>query len=154
MYKITEEQRQQCLSWLHAQVGDDYVFGIENDANAEPSQHDCSELVQIAFGRFLGIAAFPDGARYQHAHCLEHGEQVFYPLSTPAPLDLIFLWDRKYKIIDHVGIIAFTASPTSRLYLIEARGRPYSKVIAFPLERFYRDFGKRVAGIYRITKTA
>jgi hypothetical protein len=150
MYKITEEQRQQCLSWLHAQVGDDYVFGVENDSVAEPSQHDCSELVQIAFSRFLGLPKFPDGARYQYSECTLRGRIVPFPLAKVEPLDLVFLWDRGLKTIDHVGVVAFTEPETGEVYIIEARGLPYRKVIAYPLNRFLVDFGNRVAGVYRI----
>lgn len=56
-----------------AQRGDRYVFGTEaSPLDPNPTQFDCSELVEWACARAGVTPRMPDGAYYQWRHCLDH----------------------------------------------------------------------------------
>jgi hypothetical protein len=112
---------------------------------------DCSELVQYAFKLYMNII-IPDGSFNQYEFCKNNGQEIYYPLSKPQPLDLIFLWDRDLRTISHVGIIFGEMLPVGGVMLIEARGKPFSSVMFTPLDKMMVEFDKRFAGIFRIVE--
>ena len=79
------------LSIAAAQSGDSYVYGA-----AGPDSFDCSGFTQYVFGK-VGIS-LPHSAAAQHA--------VATPVSTPAPGDLVFVYNGGGGSIGHVAIYA------------------------------------------------
>jgi cell wall-associated NlpC family hydrolase len=87
------------------QLGKDYVFGVEDDGNSNPTQFDCSELVQWLYAE-IGITV-PDGSMNQ----FEESD----PVDEPKLGDVGFF--RKPGMpTHHVGIIY------DDMNVIEARG--------------------------------
>ena len=113
---LSESQRVELKKFLENQIGKPYVFGIENDGVQAPGAWDCSELVQGALAH-IGIR-FTDGARYQLHACKK------LPEGTKEELgDLGFLVDPVGTPARHVVMVF------DDLTVIEARGRPFSRVI-------------------------
>lgn len=152
MKQISAAQLKDGLAYLLNQWGKDYELGVENDKTDNPIRWDCSELAQSGYN-LKWSTPLPDGARYQYDWCKDNGKQIYYPLSEVLPGDLIFLWEKDGKTIGHVCIVYGKMEPHGGPLLIEARGRPWGKVILTPLDIFVNQFKDRVAGIYRVFET-
>ena len=151
MIKVKLNDAKKTLGFLEEQWAKQYVYGVENDSLApgRVKSWDCSELVQYAFKLFMNLI-IPDGSFNQYEFCKKFGTEIYYPLSKPQPLDLIFLWDGDLRQISHVGIVFGEMLPVGGVMLIEARGKPFSSVMFTPLDKMIVEFDKRFAGIYRI----
>lgn len=142
-----------CLASLLEQLYENYIFGQEQGNIDDPNAKswDCSELVERAFNDKL-LIKMPDGARYQRVFCAQNGEPINYPVQKAKPLDLVFLYNRDEQVVGHVAVVIGDLVPVGGPLLIEARGKPYNRVILMPLDKFLKDFEGRVAGIYRIVE--
>jgi len=112
---------------LKALLGTLYLRGAEwTDFSIAPTHLDCSELVEVVF-RKLGLM-MPDGAANQYAFLKS------YEVSSPHPGDVGFFIEsengdpgRPLGTVYHSGVVYDDHT------VIEARGKPYNKVITRPL---------------------
>lgn len=88
-----------------AQLGKDYKFGIEDDGNSNPTQFDCSELVQWLYEE-IGVTV-PDGSQNQ----FDESD----PVDDPKLGDVGF-FRKEGEPTHHVGLIYDDTN------VIEARG--------------------------------
>ena len=114
---LNESQKIGLKKFLQEQIGKPYVFGVENDGIQAPGSWDCSELTSEAIRRALNLK-FPDGARYQLHACKKLADGVPEDIG-----DLGFLVDPPGSPARHVVMIY------DDKHVIEARGRPFSRVI-------------------------
>ena len=134
--------------------GKDYLLGVEveeGDTLTAPAL-DCSETVERVFRDKLKVM-LPDGADAQYRFCKKVGGELT-STDKPQPLDLVFLWDRD-KIGQHIGHVAIVFGdvvPVGGILLVEARGKPWNHVMFTPLDKFKRQFGARVAGMFRLVE--
>lgn len=153
MFSRTYPEINMCLASLLEQLHEQYIFGQEQGNIDDPNAKawDCSELVERAFRDKL-LIQIPDGARYQRTFCAQNGVPINYPVQKVQPLDLVFLYNRDEEVVGHVAVVLGEMVPVGGAMLIEARGKPYNRVVLMPLDRFLKDFEKRIAGIYRIVE--
>jgi hypothetical protein len=144
-------------TWAWQQVGKPYLWGAENDGSgfgAESPNWDCSEYTQGYMTLLLRVFRndpkfkFDDGADNQYRRLLKEGVQV----GDPRPGDLGFIWAENEigKRVGHVVLVADFAALSRNMIVIEARGKPYSRVIVLPDYMYPRGFGARWAGWYRM----
>lgn len=92
--------RLEIVRYCRSQIGKPYKLGMEVPLGDDPSEIDCSELVEHAY--FAGGKHIPDGSPYQFDFCRA--------VLSPVHADLGFLWSDKWQRIGHVFV--FTGSGT------------------------------------------
>ena len=92
------EKRTRIVSFVRAQLGEEYIFGKEVQPGQEDqaSAWDCSEVIESAYRR--ATMRIPDGAQAQFNYCR--------PVKVPKAGDLGFLWSTRRGIIGHVMCVA------------------------------------------------
>jgi len=91
-----------------------YIFGYEVKLDdPDPEAFDCSELVQWVCAQLGVTPEMPDGARYQLAHCRQHGLEIKMRDALTTPGALLFMGDPAH----HVAISQGNGKT------IEARGK-------------------------------
>ena len=104
---------------LRQQMGKRYKFGAEIEVGRKAidaaTEWDCSEILQVHFNMFG--SSLPDGSQNQFDYCL--------PVDKPCVGDLGFSGSGP-KGINHVFILI------SGRWVLEARGKPYNRVILRP----------------------
>ena len=119
----TPEQWESLKQTVTAQLGKPYLWGAKPDPkDGDPKNFDCSGFVHWAYGRCLGVAV-PEGSWEQYdASVPIDGVQLIPQLGDVGFFKHV---DAPYDV-HHVGILLDAAS------VIEARGKPYDKVITRP----------------------
>lgn len=153
MFSRSQPEINMCLAAMLDQLHEVYIFGAEQTDidDHKAKAWDCSEIFQRAYNDKL-LIPMPDGARFQMAWCAANGLPVNYPVQKVQPLDLVFLYNRDERVVGHVAAVFGEMVPVGGAMLLEARGKPYNRVILMPLDRFLKDFEKRIAGIYRLVE--
>lgn len=141
-------------AWLLLQSDKPYIWAQENDKDWENNPgSDCSELSQGYITKLLRAFykneyTFLDGAENQYRFLMKHGTPLG-PDDKPLPGDLGFIWSPDKSRICHV-VICFDISPlTKEPIAIEARGKPYSRIMLFPTYLYKIQFKGRWAGWLR-----
>lgn len=109
---------------LTKQLGKGYKFGVEDDGNQNPTQFDCSELVQWAYEE-IGITV-PDGSQNQF--------DASDPITNPRLGDVGF-FKKPGEDVHHVGIIYDDQNVIEARGIepsLEAQGLPDNQVILRP----------------------
>ena len=167
--RITLAQERSALDWLGGLWGINYGHAevAPGTAAGAVRETDCSELSERLFNDHLGVP-LPDGSMAQLDYCRRHGQKLHWPEDALRTFDLLFLVPPLadptadpsgapiYKPggMGHVAIVAGVLTPSAAggVMLIEARGKPWGKVIYSPLRRVVRQFEARFAGIWRLVE--
>lgn len=122
---------QQLVDWEMKLRGKPYIFGTEQDGKpvGKITAEDCSELQQNAAQQNGVHPPLPDGARYQQAHCREHGLEISLEDAYSTPGALLFMGDPAHHVAMCQGVKGKADShridDKEHWLTIEARGKAF-----------------------------